>query len=74
MDEVDKIIMHQLHQVDATIEPTDELSDFTRNRWCEQSPAVWRRFVQTCSFHALSPAERWPSASGGQLLGAGLQG
>lgn len=29
MDEVDKIIMHQLHQVDAAIEPTDELSDFT---------------------------------------------
>ncbi|XP_017043113.1 coiled-coil domain-containing protein 22 homolog [Drosophila ficusphila] len=29
MDEVDKIIMHQLHQVDAAIEPTDELAEFT---------------------------------------------
>ncbi|EDV52025.1 coiled-coil domain-containing protein 22 homolog [Drosophila erecta] len=29
MDEVDKIIMHQLHQVDAAIEPTEELSGFT---------------------------------------------
>uniref|UniRef100_A0A6P4F4A2 Coiled-coil domain-containing protein 22 homolog n=1 Tax=Drosophila rhopaloa TaxID=1041015 RepID=A0A6P4F4A2_DRORH len=29
MDEVDKIIMHQLHQVDATIEPTEELDGFT---------------------------------------------
>lgn len=29
MDEVDKIIMHQLHQVDPTIEPTEELAGFT---------------------------------------------
>ncbi|KAH8364688.1 hypothetical protein KR084_010008 [Drosophila pseudotakahashii] len=29
MDEVDKIIMHQLHQVDAAIEPTEELTGFT---------------------------------------------
>ncbi|KAI8041434.1 hypothetical protein M5D96_005693 [Drosophila gunungcola] len=29
MDEVDKIIMHQLQQVDATIEPTEELAEFT---------------------------------------------
>ncbi|XP_043647087.1 coiled-coil domain-containing protein 22 homolog [Drosophila teissieri] len=29
MDEVDNIIMHQLHQVDAAIEPTEELSGFT---------------------------------------------
>ncbi|XP_017080469.1 coiled-coil domain-containing protein 22 homolog [Drosophila eugracilis] len=29
MDEVDKIIIHQLHQVDASIELTEELSGFT---------------------------------------------
>ncbi|EDV97018.1 coiled-coil domain-containing protein 22 homolog [Drosophila grimshawi] len=29
MDEVDKIIMHQLQQIDASIEPTDQLSTFT---------------------------------------------
>ncbi|XP_037720865.1 coiled-coil domain-containing protein 22 homolog [Drosophila subpulchrella] len=29
MDEVDKIIMHQLHAVDPTIEPTEELTGFT---------------------------------------------
>lgn len=29
MDEVDKIIMHQLNQVDPGIDPTEELSEFT---------------------------------------------
>ncbi|KAH8395132.1 hypothetical protein KR215_011049 [Drosophila sulfurigaster] len=29
MDEVDKIIMHQLQQIDASIEPTDQLTTFT---------------------------------------------
>ncbi|KAH8398880.1 hypothetical protein KR222_009749 [Zaprionus bogoriensis] len=29
MDEVDKIIMHQLQQIDASIEPTDQLASFT---------------------------------------------
>ncbi|XP_064544375.1 coiled-coil domain-containing protein 22 homolog [Drosophila montana] len=29
MDEVDKIIMHQLQQIDDSIEPTDQLANFT---------------------------------------------
>ncbi|EDW31246.1 GL20854 [Drosophila persimilis] len=40
MDEVDKIIMHQLHQVDAGIEPTDELASFT--------PELVVRAVSSC--------------------------
>ncbi|BFF99320.1 coiled-coil domain-containing protein 22 homolog [Drosophila madeirensis] len=40
MDEVDKIIMHQLHQVDASIEPTEELASFT--------PELVVRAVSSC--------------------------
>nr|Q8I145.1 RecName: Full=Coiled-coil domain-containing protein 22 homolog [Drosophila willistoni]AAO01126.1 CG9951-PA [Drosophila willistoni] len=40
MDEVDKIIMHQLHQIDASIEPTEELANFT--------PALVVRAVASC--------------------------
>ncbi|KAH8365853.1 hypothetical protein KR093_005837 [Drosophila rubida] len=40
MDEVDKIIMHQLQQIDASIEPTDQLASF--------SPEQVVRAVSSC--------------------------
>ncbi|XP_022212247.2 coiled-coil domain-containing protein 22 homolog [Drosophila obscura] len=59
MDEVDKIIMHQLHQVDAGIEPTDELASFT--------PELVVRAVSSCLLEIRPALEVPRSLPGGAM-------